>query len=226
MNKKSILYILLDLVFLIVFNTLFFVLGGIDHPASVWISYVFIHLAYIMILLTPRLVRKGKNKAALKFPLQTVSTGYFFAAFIVGLFFVLIRSSSYKAALVIQIVISGVYAALLLTNMIANEHTAENQAKREDMITFVKTASSRVKLLLDKTDSKKANRKLETAYDTLYASPVANIESVKILEIEILNKILELEAAVKQNSADEVISLADELIDLTESRNAAVKSGN
>ena len=39
MNKKSILFILLDLVFLAVFNTVFFVVGGTNHPASVWVAY-------------------------------------------------------------------------------------------------------------------------------------------------------------------------------------------
>ena len=34
MNKKRTLWILLDLVFLIVFNVVFFVAGGTDHPAS------------------------------------------------------------------------------------------------------------------------------------------------------------------------------------------------
>ena len=46
MKKKIALWIILDLIFLIVFNTVFFVAGGADHPASVWISYGFIHFAY------------------------------------------------------------------------------------------------------------------------------------------------------------------------------------
>lgn len=58
MNKKSLLYILLDLIFLAVFNTVFFVVGGTEHPASVWIAYGFIHFSYIMVLVTPFLVRK------------------------------------------------------------------------------------------------------------------------------------------------------------------------
>ena len=65
MNKKSILYILLDLVFLAVFNTVFFVVGGTNHPASVWAAYGFIHFSYIMVLVTPFLVRKNSNAADL-----------------------------------------------------------------------------------------------------------------------------------------------------------------
>ena len=61
MRKKNVLWILLDLVFLIVFNVVFFVAGGTDHPASVWISYGFIHFSYIMLLITPILIRKSVN---------------------------------------------------------------------------------------------------------------------------------------------------------------------
>lgn len=43
MNKKRILWILLDLVFLIIFNTIFFMLGGVHNKTSVWVAYGFIH---------------------------------------------------------------------------------------------------------------------------------------------------------------------------------------
>ena len=68
MNKKQVLWILLDLVFFIIFNVVFFVAGGTEHKASVWISYAFIHVAYIMLVITPLLVRKTTNKAVLGFP--------------------------------------------------------------------------------------------------------------------------------------------------------------
>ena len=69
MNKKSVLWILLDLVFLAVFNTVFFVAGGTDHTASVWISYGFIHFAYLMVLVTPFLIRKSSSAAVFGFSL-------------------------------------------------------------------------------------------------------------------------------------------------------------
>ena len=92
MKKKSILYILLDLVFLAVFNTVFFTLGGTSHPASVWISYGFIHLAYIMVIATPVLTRNSSSAAVFGFSLYSVSSVYFLAEFVVGLVFILIAA--------------------------------------------------------------------------------------------------------------------------------------
>ena len=43
MIRKSVLWTLLDLVFLIAFNLIFFIVSGLTHTISVWISYTFIH---------------------------------------------------------------------------------------------------------------------------------------------------------------------------------------
>ena len=92
MNKKNVLWILLDLVFLVVFNVVFFVASGTQHPASVWISYGFIHFAYIMLLVTPFLIRKSSSAAVFGFSLYSISSTYFFVAFIAGIVFILIHS--------------------------------------------------------------------------------------------------------------------------------------
>ena len=126
MGKKSVLWIILDLIFLAVFNTVFFVAGGFHHPASVWISYGFIHFSYLMVIITPFLIRKSSSAAVFGFSLYSVSYSYFLLEFVVGLIFVLIKSDSFKAALVIQIIIAGLYGVLLISNLIANESTAES----------------------------------------------------------------------------------------------------
>ena len=105
MNKKNVLCLLLDLVFLVIFNVVFFVLGGTEHPASVWISYGFIHFSYIMLLITPKLIRKSSSSAVFGFSLYSISSAYFLIAFVVGVIFVFMRSESYKISLVSQVII-------------------------------------------------------------------------------------------------------------------------
>lgn len=132
LDKKTLLHIILDAIFLIVFNAVFFTIGGTDHPASVWISYGFIHFSYLMILITPRLIRKSSSAAVFGFSLYAVSAVYFIVEFFVGLAFILLRSDTIKIALTVQIVIAGVYGAILVSNMIANEYTADALERKED----------------------------------------------------------------------------------------------
>lgn len=226
MNKKSILYMLLDLVFLAVFNTVFFVIGGTEHPASVWISYGFIHFSYLMILATSFLIRKSSNAAVFGFSLYSVSAVYFFVEFIVGLLFIFIGSESYKASLVVQVIIAGIYVVMLISNLIANEYTADSVERHEDEVVYIKNAASRVKILMGKASNKKANKEIEKAYDILHSSPSRSVATVKLLEEEIKNKITDLEDAVAIDETAAIITITGEIVAKTEERNRKLRMYN
>ena len=226
MKKKNVLWILLDIVFLAVFNTVFFVVGGTDHPASAWISYGFIHFSYLMILVTPFLIRKSSSQAVFGFSLYSVSAVYFFVEFIAGLVFIFISSESYKASLVVQVIISGIYAVMLISNLIANEYTADSVEQHEDEVAYIKNAASRVKILTGKANDKKANKEIERAYDLLHSSPSRSAATVKLLEEEIKNKVTDLEDAVAANETAAIITIAGEIVAKTEERNRKLKMAN
>lgn len=223
MNKKSVLWIILDLIFLVVFNTVFFVTTGFDHPASVWLSYGFIHFAYLMVLITPFLIRKSSSADVFGFSLYSISSTYFLIEFIVGLIFIFIGSESIKTSLIVQILIAGIYAVMLLSHLIANESTADSIERHEEEVSYIKTASSRVKQLVGKLDNKKANKEVEKVYDLLHSSPTRTISSVHSLEMEIKNIISDLESAVAAKDNDTAITLAGKLLQVIEERNRKIR---
>lgn len=226
MNKKSVLFMLLDLVFLAVFNVVFFVVGGVEHVASVWISYGFIHFAYIMVLISSLMTRKSSRSAVLGMPLYAISAAYFFIAFIAGLIFVFVASDSYKASLVVQVIIAGIYAVILLTNLIANEHTADNVAKHKNEVFYIKNIAAELKALIGKPSDKKANKEIEKAYDAVHASPTRSILAVQELEKRIDCVIFELRDAVKHDDAAQITVIAQEIVELIEERNRKLKAEN
>lgn len=223
MNKKIFLWILLDLLFLLVFNIIFFVAGGTDHTASVWISYGFIHFAYLIILVTPFLIRKSSSAAVFGFSLYSISSTYFLLEFILGLIFIFMKSESYKTSLIVQVIIAGFYAVLLLSHLIANEHTADSVERHEEEVAYIKTASSRVKALIGKTNDRKANKKIEKAYDTLHSSPTKTVATVRSIESNIINKVAELEGAVSNQDTATIITISEEIIVLIEERNRKIR---
>lgn len=208
MNKKRVLWILIDLIFLIVFNVVFFVAGGTNHPASVWISYGFIHFAYIMLLVTPLLVRKSTNTAVLGFSLYSISSTYFIVAFVVGLIFVFTKPESYKLALIIQVIIAGIYGIMLISHMIANESTADSVARHEMELRYVKDASAHLKGIMDSIPEKKPRKKVESLYDLLHSSPAKSNNSVREYELSVLDLIDTLEGNLDKND----IAAAEETI--------------
>lgn len=199
LNKKTLLWVLLQLVFLIVFNIVFFVTSGTVHPASVWVSYGFIHFAYIMLMITPLLVRNTTNTAVFAYPLNAISTAYFILAFLVGVGFIIAHPESYIAALVTQIILLGIYAVLFFSHMIANEETADSIERHEMDLEYVKDASSHLKRIGDSIDDKQFYKKVERLYDLLHGSPVKTNNSVRDYEMAVLDLIDELEMCIANN---------------------------
>lgn len=224
MNKKSVLWILLDLVFIVIFNTVFFLVSGFEHIASVWISYGFIHFSYLCVIATPFLVRKSSSSSIFGISICSVSSAYFFIELIAGTIFIIINTDSYKAPLAIQIIIAGIYLIVLISTLIANETTADNSELHENEVAFIKQASSKTKLLINKVNSKKAKKEVEKVYDALHASPAKSNNSVNSVEQEIRENIDELKYDIDNNDENSVVNRTKLILSLIEERNAVLRN--
>lgn len=123
----------------------------------------------------------------------------------------------------VQIIIAGVYAIMLIANMIANENTADSTERHEDEVAYIKRVSSRVKMLVGKSTDRNANKEMERVYDLLHSSPSKSSMTVKNEEAEIVDKIANLEGAVASNSASDIIAISNEIISLVEERNRKLR---
>ncbi|MDR2732993.1 MAG: hypothetical protein LBB36_07240 [Fibromonadaceae bacterium] len=224
MKKTKILRIIISLIFLIIFNASFFAIGGAEHNMSVWASYGFIHFAYIMLLLTSKLIRKGKSSAIFGYSLYSISASYFLIEFITGITFILVSPESPAVALLIQLCMVGLYGIILISYMIADEHTANAEEKRQYQIAYVKDASAKLKTLLESISDKETKKKIERLYDTLYSSPVRTHPNLADIENRILASIGELEYTVAAGNKEGITLLANSLLLLINERNNILKS--
>lgn len=223
MKKTNLLSVMMNLIFLIIFNAMFFILGGTDHPMSVWISYGFVHFAYFMLLTTPYLVRTGKSAAVFGFSLYSISTTYFFIELIAGVIFILVSPESYKAAFLVQLCISGVYAICFISNMMANEYTTEAEEKRQYEIKYVKNATAEMTSLLSGISDRETKKKVEKVYDAINSSPVKSHPNVSSLESQILVAIKELRNSIGETENIAVKNHADALLTMVNERNRQLK---
>ena len=231
MKKINFLWIILDLIILIIFNVFFFVIGGSKNNASVnnvsvWISYGFIHFAYFMLLITPFLIRKGKSASVFGLSLYSISTVYFIIEFVTGIIFILASPESYIAALLVQLGIAGLYGIILVSNMIANEYTANAEEIRQHQIDYVKKASAKLKGLLDTINDKDVKKVVEKLYDVIYSSPVKSHPNFAHMENLILQSIDELENEVFTGNKEKLLSLANSLLAAVNERNSGLKTLN
>ena len=222
MNKRNLLWILLDLVFVIVFNVIFFMFGDSERPASVWVSYVFIMLSYIMLVITPYLIRKSEH-TVLGLSVYSVSSAYFIIEFIIGLVFVFLRTGNTKIAVAVQLVIAGLYLVVLISALIANEHTVDNSEIHEIEVAYIKESASRIKMLMGRTDDRRFEKELERLYDLMKSSPTKTHPDVFDIETAIWDNISLLEQNINNSNLQSTRSDIQSITNLVKQRNQKLR---
>ena len=221
MDKKRFMWYLLDSIFVIVFNLFFFLLGGTEHCASVWFSYVMIHLSYGVVLVTPYLIAKDTSSTDYGRPVYVGTVAYFFVEFLIGLIFILAAPQTMTAPILVQVSILAVFAVYVLANLIANEHTAENVERHEKELEYVKQCCLKLKLLSGKTSDSQVSKKIDKAFDIINASPLKSNNSVVDVEKSVIDKISELETATLDETA---LPLIEKIIELANERNSRLQA--
>lgn len=225
MIRKPIFWALLDLAFLVAFNLVFFIIGGFTHTLSVWISYVFIHISYVLLLLTPVLSYKNKAKFILGMSISLISYIYFMINFVCGILFIIFLPEMFIVPLIVNIILLALYVIVLMSVLMTNERTNENLAIHEVEMEYIKNDSSKLKYLLTIVDDKVLSKKIEKAYDVISTSPSHSDSSVKAIENEILTTISALNISISVGK-DDVYELVSKIIFLANQRNITLQSLN
>ena len=224
--RKNVIKGVFYAIFPLLFNVMFFTLGGADYPASVWISYVWIHVAYLIMIASPLFTRKTQSVMIFKFTTSQISALYFGIEFIIGLIFIFIGADGIKAPVIIQLIPFCLFLLVFLWSMLHNEHTADNEQKHAVEISFIKTASSKAKFLMDSTSDAALKIKIEKVYDLIHSSPSRSYPSVKELENNVMMMLGELEMVLEENNVDEANKFVRKIQYTMEERNRIVALSN
>jgi hypothetical protein len=98
---------------------------------------------------------------------------------------------------------------MLVFNLIANEHTADNEEKRRNKIAYIKDASLRLKNITNGVVDNEVKKKLERLSDTVYSNPVKSHPTLAKMEVRILQSIDALESEISAGNKKKIISLAE-----------------
>jgi len=139
MRKRIILCAFLAMP-LILFNLLFFVIGGTAHPKSVWLSYAWMQFAFLLLIVSPMLARKTENAPVYKITLALISGVYFLVEFVIGLIVIILRPDGITGPLVAQIIPFSLFMMVFLCDLLFIEfaadadqrHAAKEKAEKEN----------------------------------------------------------------------------------------------
>ena len=209
--------------FLVVFNTLFFLLCGTDNPTSVWVSYAYIHVAYFTILFLPVLKTKGDASYYLSSVLYGQAITYFILELIAGVVFIIYRMESPVWSLVVQTALWLIFVVLILGNAWANQATAQSLEKRKQDIDAYQSMRMSLKRLMAKTDKPELKRLIADCSDKLEASSSRQTQESEKIDIEIEQAIASLRQSITESNVEESTSLARQLAGLIEERKTILK---
>ena len=223
--KKKVPYIIIYLVFIVVFNVVFFLFKPEECYAAIWISYSFIHLAYAAVIIT-QVVDNSDKEITLKLSSYLISVIYFVVTLIIGIVFILINPEGYKLALSSQIVLLGAYLILLISNLITNKKIVESLEEPDLNRNYVKGVTAVIKAILIDECDEAIITKLNHLYDIVHSSQIrSNADAMKI-ESEIENRILVLERNISVMDITDQIMEIEQLISLAKKRNILIKRCN
>lgn len=218
MKKINVFLLILKSIFLVVFNVLFFAINGISEVPSIWISYGFIHFAYLMLLATSFLIRKN-NLSVLNISIYGISSGYFFLELITGIVIILIAPFGWLAAMVVQVLMAALYAILLIFAIITNEATIDTDESHCQDLRYVKEVSLILKEMEGSQADQTLKRKLERFYDMVQSSPTISNPAVHEMEWNINRGVHKLAAEMVDMEKEELTRRVEQLYTMAEERN-------
>lgn len=221
--KANVIRIVLAVLFLAVFNVLFFVLCGTDNLPSVWLSYGFIHFAYFLMLFLPVFKTKGQASYYLLSTLYVPSVIYFLVELVVGVVFIVCRMESMLVPLIVQALIAVVFLVIILANAWANESTARSLEKREADMASYRANAMNAKRLLVYAQKPEIKKLLMDCCDQLEASASRQSEESRGIDEEIAQVIAALRQPLMENDEAQALRLAENLRRLITERKTILK---
>ena len=226
MKRTNFFWLSLDTVFVIVFLVFFFTLSGTDNNTAVWISFGAILLSYVVLLCTPLMVRKSSVSTDYRRPLFVSSSAYFLITLIIGELVMIVQPEKHTATLLINVTLFVLFAIFMLANLLSNEHDADQQAKREEELKYIKDSSARLKMLMGTVKDKTLAKKIEEAYDLISTSPSKSSPAVKPLEDSIIQGIADIEGSDSSTDTVAMMQSIEMIISLATKRNSKLRLEN
>lgn len=179
--------VIIKFILLAMFNISFYSITKASCTLSMWISYGFIHFAFLMFFLEPLFVQNSKNSKHVAIESITLLTIiYFFCSLSVGIFF-LINPLLVVYQYSIEVFVTGIYLIILIITVVINNKIAKNESEFLADKQFLTTVFVKAEFIKSKVTDKKLLMDLQ---EQSKYSPVKSSEIVRNYENELI-KILD-----------------------------------
>ncbi len=198
--KANIIKIVIGLIFLIVFNVLFFLLGGTERSDTEWVCYGFIHAAYLCLLVTPLFCNAGKGETVLSASMYLRALFYFFTELVIGIGFIWYDSYNPIPIVwpaIIQGILLAVFLILQLMSVLANDATKASLAKQRQERVYIRSLAENLKEAMRQVNDPALRKQIANCYESLRNSSLESFPEAAAAEMELEGAVNTLCSAIE-----------------------------
>ncbi len=226
-NNKMLVSFLPVIIFL-VYTVITFIIWGDDKETGFWLGWTFSLIATIIMMVLPYFATKnGKGKEVKsildKFSIYYVTTIYFGAQLLLGLFCMILNEGPVSLLAILEIVLHAVYLFFVINAFMATNIVSDLEEEQKVKVYFVKSIASDLSLVAKKVQDKELKKKVEKIAEIAkFSDPMSN-PSLAGLEATISTKVEELKDAVDEGKTEGISEIVDKIEEKFLERNEKCK---
>lgn len=206
--------------YIIIYNLIFFMKGGMDSSTAGWIAYGFVWLAILISYIAPLYCKNYKRIPENLVTNYTFSWIYSAVTIVFNAIVILLKIKSVPLTLILNLIFVVLYLQQLFYSLRVNYEVETNLERTDAERQFVRDVSKKLQMCRQMTDDAALKKEIEKAYDAVRSCPLKSNDMAMNYEIKIIGLIDTLESKMDNNQNQEVPGIVQDILSNVKKRNA------
>ena len=211
MNSKQIMRTVVYIGYIIIYNLIFFMKGGMDSSTAGWIAYGFVWLAILISYIAPLYCKNYKRIPEHLVTNYTFSWIYSAVTIVFNAIVILLKIKSVPLTLILNLIFVVLYMQQLFYSLRVNYEVETNLERTDAERQFVRDVSKKLQMCRQMTDDAALKKEIEKAYDAVRSCPLKSNDMAMNYEIKIIGLTDTLESKMDNNQNQEVPGIVQDL---------------
>ena len=220
MNSKQIMRTVVYIGYIIIYNLIFFMKGGMDSSTAGWIAYGFVWLAILISYIAPLYCKNYKRIPENLVTNYTFSWIYSAVTIVFNAIVILLKIKSVPLTLILNLIFVVLYLQQLFYSLRVNYEVETNLERTDAERQFVRDVSKKLQMCRQITDDAALKKEIEKAYDAVRSCPLKSNDMAMNYEIKIIGLTDTLESKMDNNQNQEVPGIVQDILNNVKKRNA------
>ena len=206
--------------YIIIYNLIFFMKGGMDSSTAGWIAYGFVWLAILISYIAPLYCKNYKRIPENLVTNYTFSWIYSAVTIVFNAIVILLKIKSVPLTLILNLIFVVLYMQQLFYSLRVNYEVETNLERTDAERQFVRDVSKKLQMCRQMTDDAALKKEIEKAYDAVRSCPLKSNDMAMNYEIKIIGLTDTLESKMDNNQNQEVPGIVQDILSNVKKRNA------